>query len=220
MVYVLFGPSAVRERVCAAVSSAGLRPVTLHSAAEYLGQPVPGEASCLILGVDLPDMSGPELQARIAHTGAAIVFVSERIDLPQSVRAIKAGAVDFLTTPVDPGELIRAVHNAIQLDQYRRAERARLADLQRRYRELTPRECEVLPLLTAGLLNKQVASVMGISPMTVQVHRGRIMRKMEARSFAELVRIADALGIGCEPPERMEPVRGASSNFPASLPLP
>jgi FixJ family two-component response regulator len=199
IVFVLTGDRAMREAICASVSSAGLRPVALLSAAEYLRQPEPGVPSCLILGVDLPDMSGAELQARSAHTGAPIVFVSERVDLPQSVRAIKAGAVDFLITPIDPGQLLRAVHGAVELDRCWRADRARLGELRRRYGELTPHECEVLPLITAGLLNKQVASVMGISPMTVQIHRGRIMRKMAARSFADLVRIADALNIGDGP---------------------
>jgi FixJ family two-component response regulator len=214
IVYVLVGPPAMRDMVCASAWSAGLRPVALHSGAEYLRQPEPSLPSCLILGVDLPDMSGPELQGRIAHTGAPIVFVSERVDLPQSVRAIKAGAVDFLTTPIDPVELIRAVHSAVELDRCRRVDRARLADLQRRYRELTPRECEVLPLITAGLLNKQVASLMGISPMTVQIHRGRIMRKMAARSFADLVRIADALSVGGELTGSADGARFQSQSLP------
>jgi len=106
-----------------------------------------------------------------------------------------AGAVDYLTTPVDPAVLVRAVGNAIEVDRFRRTERSRLAELVRRYRLLTAREREIFPLLTAGLLNKQVASAMGISLVTVQIHRGRIMQKMEARTFAELVRFADALGI-------------------------
>lgn len=195
VVFVLAGSKSLRDVVCASMSPAGFMPVAFHSAGEYLCHPQPLSPSCLILGADLPDMSGEELQTRIAHRGTAIVFVSERVDLPQSVRAIKAGAVDFLTTPIDPEQLIAAVHGALELDRCRQADRARLGELQRRYRELTPRECEVLPLITAGMLNKQVASVMGISPMTVQIHRGRIMRKMGARSFADLVRMADVLCI-------------------------
>ncbi len=118
---------------------------------------------------------------------------------------MKAGAVDYLTAPLDAVELIRAVHSAIEQDRCRKVERARIAMLVRRYRALTAREREVFLLITGGLLNKQVASAMGISPLTVQIHRGRIMRKREARTFAELVRFADALGIG-----------GASASLPES----
>lgn len=198
IVYVLVGTQELRDRVCAAASLSGLAPVVLDSAGQYLRQPDTGVPSCLILGINLPDMSGLELQRRIAHTGVAIVFVADCPDLPAAVLSIKGGAVDFLTTPVHAAEFSRAVHNAIELDRYRRVERAKLLELRRRYRELTPREAEVFPLITAGMPNKQTASAMGICEITVQVHRGRIMRKMAARSFADLVRIADALSISCE----------------------
>lgn len=195
IVYSLFASPVLREAVHAAAWSGGFRPVALYSGREYISLPESVVPACLILGVDLPDMSGADLQERIADDGATIVFVSERVDLPQSIRAIKTGAVDFLTMPLDPRQLVRAIHHAIELDGRRRAARARIAHLQRRYRTLTARECELFALVTEGLLNKQVASVLGISPMTVQVHRGRVMRKMAARSFAELVRFADALNI-------------------------
>jgi FixJ family two-component response regulator len=198
IVYMLVASPAIRDMVRAAAASADLRPVMLHSAGEYLRQPESSLPACLILEMDLPDMSGADLQVRIASTGAAIIFVSERADVPQSVRAIKAGAVDYLTTPIDSAELIGAVYSAIELDRTRKTARARLAELVRRYRALTGREREVFALVAAGLLNKQVASTMGISPMTIQIHRGRIMRKMEARTFAELVRFADALGVGAK----------------------
>lgn len=195
IVYSLVASEQLREAVRTSVWSGGFRPVTLHSAREYLSLPASPVPACLILGVDLPDMSGIELQARIGSEGAAIVFVSEEVDLPQCVRAIKAGAVDFLTMPLDARELVRAIHHAIELDGQRRAALARISDLERRYRTLTAREGELFALITKGLLNKQAASVLGISPMTVQVHRGRIMRKMGARSFADLVRFADALDV-------------------------
>jgi FixJ family two-component response regulator len=194
IVYVLVAAAPVRDFICGMLSSAGLAPVTLGSAYEYLAQPEATRPTCLILSVELPDMSGLALQRRIATNGAALVFVSERVDAPLSVSAMKAGAVDFLTTPMDPRELIHAVRSAVEVDRRRRAEQARLEELRSRYGELTRREREALPLITAGLLNKQTASIMGISPITLQIHRGRIMRKMAARSFAELVRIADALG--------------------------
>lgn len=196
VIYNLVGSSELREVVQASAWSGGFRPVILRSAREYLCLPKSDVPVCLILGVDLPDMSGIDLQARMANQGAAIVFVSERVDLPQSICAVKAGAVDFLTVPFDPRELVRAIHSAIDLDSRRRAAHARIADLERRYLTLTARECELFALITEGLLNKQVACELGISPMTVQIHRGRIMRKMAARSFAELVRFADALNIG------------------------
>ena len=204
IVYTLVASGPLREAIRASAWSGGFRPVTLNSAREYLSLPASPVPACLILGIDLPDMSGAELQARIGNEGAAIVFVSEEVDIPRCVRAIKAGAVDFLTLPLDPRELVRAIHNAIELDGRRRAARARIWDLERRYRTLTAREGELFALITKGLLNKQAASVLGISPMTVQIHRGRIMRKMAARSFADLVRFADALEVARRPDHRSQ----------------
>jgi FixJ family two-component response regulator len=180
IVYTLVASPGLRDIVHASAWSGGFRPVALDSARDDLCLPDSPLPACLILSVDLPGMSDADLQARIASDAQAIVLVS---------------AVDFLTVPLDPRELVRAIHNAIELDARRRAARARTADLERRYRTLTARECELFALITEGLLNKQAASVLGISPMTVQIHRGRIMRKMAARSFAELVRFADALNI-------------------------
>lgn len=196
VVFVLLDSRGLRNTVCAALAGGGWKLVLLDSAADYLREPDPGGPCCVVLGLELPDMSGPELQGRLGHTGAAIVFVSERVDLPQSVRAIKAGAVDFLTTPIQAEQLTQSVMSAIELDKDRRASLSRFGELQRRYRELTPRECELLPLIADGMLNKQVACLVGISPMTVQIHRGRIMRKMGARSFADLVRMSDVLNSG------------------------
>jgi FixJ family two-component response regulator len=220
IVYVLVASPTMREMARAAAAVMGVGPIILHSAGEYLRQPESSLPGCLILEMDLPDMSGADLQARIANTGAAIIFVSESTDVARSVRAIKAGAVDFLTTPIDQMELVQAVRAAIELDRRRRIERERVTELLRRYRALTGREREVFPLITGGLLNKQVASEMGISPMTVQIHRGRIMRKMQARTFAELVRFADALGIGWETGERTHaPVMTGSQRQHLESPL-
>jgi FixJ family two-component response regulator len=216
IVYTLLDSPVLREAVHASAWSGGFRPIALYSGREYLCLPDSGVPTCLILGVDLPDMSGADLQARIANERAAIVYVSERVDLRRSISAIKAGAVDFLTTPLDPRELVRAIHHGIELDERRRTARARIANLERRYCTLTARECELFALVTEGLLNKQVASLLGISPMTVQIHRGRIMRKMAARSFAELVRFADALNIR----ERVaQPITVAALSASAATPV-
>jgi FixJ family two-component response regulator len=138
-------------------------------------------------------MSGFELQRRLAGTSAPVIFVSRHADIAASVRAIKAGALDFLTIPCEPELLLHAVRAAIDLDMSTRAQRERVKELRARYQRLTPREREVLPLVVSGLLNKQVASALGISEVTVEIHRGRIMQKMVAGSFADLVRMADRL---------------------------
>jgi len=146
--------------------------------------------------VELPDINGLDLQSQ---TGAGphppIVFITGHGDIPSSVRAIKAGAVDFLTKPLEQADLIRAIQAAIALDRTARLERAELAGLQRRLSCLTPLEREVLPLVVSGLLNKQAASELGISEITIQIHRGKIMKKMGAGSLAELVRMAGTLKI-------------------------
>ena len=193
--HVLVGAQPVRNFICGTLASAGVDPIALGSAYQYLAQSQAESPACLILSLELPDMSGLELQRRIADR-ATVVFVSEQADMPASVHAIRAGAVDFLVTPIDPLALVRTVRAAIEQDRRRRAERVRVEELRNRYGELTPREREALPLIASGLLNKQAASILGISPITLQIHRGRIMRKLAARSFAELVRIADRIATG------------------------
>lgn len=200
LIYVLIPKSPLRSFVCAVLLSAALNPVALDSAHEYLTQPTTDRPTCLVLGTELPDMSCLTLQRRMPAGSAGLVFVSECVDVALSVSAIKNGAVDFMATPLNPVHLIIAVRAALEVNRRERMNRARLEELHGRYGELTRREREALPLITAGLLNKQAASIMGISPITLQIHRGRIMRKLAAQSFADLVRIADALG---KPPEAL-----------------
>jgi FixJ family two-component response regulator len=196
IVYVLDDDYRVREALTSLVSSVGLHVEVFASAAEYLKFQKPDSPACLILDLQLPGMSGLDLQREIAGGDApAIVFVTGHGDVPSSVRAMKAGAIEFLLKPFDDQELLRAIDAAIAQDREARLKRAELAELQRRYALLTPREREVLPFVVAGLLNKQTAAELGNSEITIQVHRGQIMRKMEASSLADLVKMAGKLGI-------------------------
>jgi FixJ family two-component response regulator len=145
--------------------------------------------------VELPDISGLEFQKQMNDADPPVVFMTGHGDIPSSVRAIKHGAIDFLTKPVRDDVLIDAINIAIDLDRANGRERTNIEALQARLRRLTPREQEVFPLVVSGLLNKQIAAQLGISEITLQIHRGRIMRKMEAPSFADLVRYAEALRI-------------------------
>jgi FixJ family two-component response regulator len=196
IVYVLDDDYRVREALTSLLSSVGLRVEVFASAAEYLKFQKPDSPACLILDLELPGMSGLELQREIAGGAApAIVFVTGHGDVPSSVRAMKAGAIEFLLKPFDDQELLRAIDAAIAQDREARLKRAEMAELRRRYALLTPREREVLPFVVAGLLNKQTAAELGISEITIQVHRGQIMRKMVASSLADLVKMAGKLGI-------------------------
>ena len=196
IVYVLDDDYRVREALTSLLSSVGFRVEVFASATEYLKFKKPDSPACLILDLQLPGMSGLDLQREIAGGDApAIVFVTGHGDVPSSVRAMKAGATEFLLKPFDDQELLRAIDAAIAHDREARLKRAEMAELQRRYALLTPREREVLPFVIAGLLNKQTAVELGNSEITIQVHRGQIMRKMEASSLAELVKMAGKLGI-------------------------
>ena len=192
--------------------------VTFGSAAEYMAYPKPDVPACLVLDVELPDINGLDLQSQIAQGNhPQIVFITGHGDIPTSVRAIKAGAVDFLTKPFKEADLMRAIHAAIAQDRDARRKRAELAELRQRLSSLTPREREVLPLVVSGLLNKQAAAELGISEITIQIHRGKIMQKMGAGSLAELVRMAGTLEIPMthsrHPPmiETADCARGSSS---------
>ncbi len=166
------------------------------SAAEFLESEKPDAPACLILDLELPDVSGLELQQELAAGEAPpIVFISGHGDVPSSVRAMKAGAIEFLSKPFGEKELLQAIDAAIILDREARRRRSELAELQKHYSLLTPREREVLPFVVAGFANKQTAGDLGIAENTIGVHRGQIMRKMGARSLAELVRMTDKLGI-------------------------
>jgi FixJ family two-component response regulator len=196
VVFIVDDDQYMCEVLCELLTPLGLRVLAFGSAAEYDHFPRPDLPGCLVLDVELPDICGLEFQKQIADKGhPPIVFITGRGDISSSVRAMKGGAVDFLTKPFRQSELIEAIHAAIRQDCAFRLERAKLAKLQQRFSSLTPREREVLPLVASGLLNKQAAAELEISEVTLQIHRGKIMQKMEAASLADLVRIAERLKI-------------------------
>jgi FixJ family two-component response regulator len=195
-VFILDDDRRICEALSELLSTYDLHAVTFGSAAEYIAYPKPDVPACLILDLELPDINGLDLQSRVMHGNhPPIVFITAHGNIPSSVRAIKAGAVDFLTKPFSQEDLMRAVHAAIAQDREARRKRADLAALHQRLSRLTPREREVLPLVVSGLLNKQAAAELGISEITLQIHRGNIMKKMGAASLAELVRMAATLEI-------------------------
>jgi Response regulator len=196
IVFIVDDDRRICEALTALLSSYDMHAVAFGSAAEYLAYPKPDLPACLLLDVELPDINGLELQRRITQGDHPhIVFVTGHGDIPSSVRAIKAGAVDFLTKPFREPDLMRAIEAALAQNRDARRRRAELADLQQRLASLTPRELEVLPLVASGLLNKQAAAELRISEVTLQIHRGSIMKKMAAGSLAELVRMVAALEI-------------------------
>jgi len=196
IVFIVDDDPRVREALSLLLASFDMRVVTFPSAAEYLAYPKPDVPACLVLDVELPDINGLELQSQIAQGDhPPIVFITGHGNIPSSVRAIKSGAVDFLTKPFEEGDLMRAINAALAQNRDARRKNAELAALRQRLSSLTPREREVLPLVASGLLNKQAAAELGISEITLQIHRGNIMKKMGAGSLAELVRMAGALEI-------------------------
>jgi FixJ family two-component response regulator len=196
IVFVVDDDASVREAVAELLSSAHHKVETFGSAAEYLAFSRPDLPACLVLDVELPDMTGLELQRRLdSEEHPPIVFLTGHGDVPRSVRALKAGAVDFLTKPFSDAELLGAIDAAIARDREHRHARAELSVVRQRLDTLTPREREVLPLVVSGLLNKEAAAALGISEVTLQIHRSRILHKMGAASLAELVRMAGRLGI-------------------------
>jgi FixJ family two-component response regulator len=198
-VYVVDDDVRMCEALRELFTSLGVASVTFGSVAEYVGYQKPDLPACLILDVELPDISGLEFQRQLRDVyHPPIVFITGHGDIPSSVRAIKAGAVDFLAKPFSQPDLMAAVDAAIARDRQARLERAERARLQQRYSSLTPRESQVLPLIVSGLLNKQAAAELGISEVTLQIHRSRIMQKMAADSFADLVRMAGQLNIALE----------------------
>ena len=188
---------SVREGLHSLVRSAGWRAETFGSAQEFLSRSGSEAPSCLILDVQLPGLSGLDLQKRMADVDLEIpiVFLTGHGNIPASVQAMKAGAIEFLTKPVEEGDLLRAIQEAIECDRLTRRQHAEIYDLQSRYETLTAREREVMQQVISGLLNKQVAAELNITEFTVKIHRGQVMRKMRADSLADLVRMADTLGI-------------------------
>jgi FixJ family two-component response regulator len=205
LVFVVDDDCDVRESLQDLMASANLRFVTFASAAEFIAFPKPDVPTCLVLDVELPDINGLDLQQQVA-TGdhPPIIFITGHGDIPSSVRAIKAGALDFLTKPFDGQHLLNLLHAALDQDRERRSKLAEHNLLRQRYQSLTPREREVLPLVVSGLLNKQAAARLGISAITLQIHRTNVLRKMCADSLADLVRMAGCLEIPL-PDERRAP---------------
>jgi FixJ family two-component response regulator len=186
---------SVRDAVKRLIASVGLRVETFGSTREFLNTKRPQAPACLVLDVRLPDVSGLELQRDLAAANVQIpiIFITGHADIPMSVRAMKAGAVEFLTKPFRGQELLDAIQDAIAKDRVAWNERAEMAELQSRYDSLTPREKEVLKLVASGLLNKQIGAELGTSELTIKTHRGRVMEKMQADSLAGLVKMSEKL---------------------------
>ncbi|KAA0683812.1 response regulator transcription factor [Azospirillum brasilense] len=184
---------SIRESLVSLLRSVGLTALPFASAQEFLQQRLPDAPGCLVLDVRLPGQSGLEFQRELTGAGIhlPVVFITGHGDIPMSVTAMKAGAVEFLAKPFRDQDLIDAVHTGIERDRDRRRAVDALSDLQERFRSLTPREREVMRLVAAGQLNKQIAAELQLSEITVKVHRASVMRKMQARSLPDLVRIAD-----------------------------
>lgn len=204
IVFIVDDDEALREALGELLEANGVRSTLFRSAGDYIGADKPDLPACLILDVELPDINGLDLQRQIARDDhPPIVFITGHGDIPSSVRAIKHGAVDFLTKPFSDTALMAAIRSAIAQDRETRAKRAEVALLRQRYQELSPREREVLPLVVSGLLNKQAAAELGISEVTLQIHRRNVMQKMAASSLADLVRIAERLEIPIQHSRRM-----------------
>jgi len=196
VVFVLDDDPDVREALSSFLASAGLRVFAFRSATDFLRAEAPDCPACLVLDLQLPDINGLDLQQKLAEeNGPPIVFISGHGDIPSSVRAMKAGAIEFLPKPFSDEELLAAISNAIAKDRETRQEREEFAKVKKSYAQLSAREREVLPLIVAGHKNKDSAAMLGIAEITLQVHRAQIMRKMAAQSLTDLVRMASKLGI-------------------------
>jgi FixJ family two-component response regulator len=194
-VFIIDDDRGMRQAIHDLVESIGLRAESFATGEEFLGTKHIGRPSCLVLDVRLPQMSGLDFQHRLAKSGLPIpiIFVTAYGDIPMSVKALKSGAVEFLTKPFRDQDLLDAIQQALERDDIAQKEQAEVADLQKRHQALTLREREVMTLVVSGMLNKQIASEIGTSEATVKVHRGNVMHKMQAASVVDLVRMADKL---------------------------
>jgi len=200
IVFVVDDDISVRESLELLIKNAGWQPELFTSAQEFLSRPRAAVPCCLVLDVRLPGLDGLQLQRQLAdRTSVPIVFITGHGDVPTTVRAMKAGAVEFLTKPLEDDVLLRAIGYAIERSRAALRRESELSPLRTRYQALTPRERQVMALVVSGLLNKQIAGQFGISEITVKMHRGRVMRKMQARSVPSLVMMADRLGVPREP---------------------
>jgi FixJ family two-component response regulator len=193
VVFIVDDDPAIRSLISKLIQSVGLRAQAFASSQEFLSQPPPSDPACLVLDVRMPGLSGLDLQERLAQLGLdiPIIFITGFGNVPQSVRAMKAGAVDFLQKPFENQTLLDAVDRALERDRTARLAHGEINEIEARLATLTPREYEVFILVATGLANKQVADELGLSEKTVKIHRGHVMHKMEARTFADLVRMAE-----------------------------
>jgi len=203
IVFIVDDDPIVRGAISSLLQSVGQKVQQFASAEELLQSNLPAVASCLVLDIRLPGLSGLDLQAELARAGLPIpiIFITGHGDIPMSVRAMKAGATDFLTKPFRDQDLLDAVTRALEYDRKRRNDEQNTLELRVRFGTLTPREKQIMALVTEGLMNKQVAGKMGIGEFTAKLHRGRVMRKMGAKSLADLVVMAEALGVRGELPQ-------------------
>jgi FixJ family two-component response regulator len=201
IVFVVDDDVSVRESLELLIQNEGWHAETFASAQEFLDRPQSALPSCLVLDVSLPGLNGLDLQQRVAsqRSDIPIIFITGHGDIPMTVRAMKAGAVEFLTKPFSDEVLLKAIHQALERSRIALGQKAQIDEMRKCYASLTPREREVMALVVSGLLNKQIGGELGISEITVKAHRGQVMHKMKAGSVASLVKIAERLGVTSSP---------------------